>query len=102
MRLGGRKLMVDGIAQQDFNVVKDLQEGSTGLRVPVVEPNCPDVIPFAGIEEIPKPGLAEVHHRIAMEDGGEEYAIDNLVSACKPCHSRETMRERRERARIGG
>jgi 5-methylcytosine-specific restriction enzyme A len=39
----------------------------------------------------------EVHHRVAMEDGGAEYAMDNLVSACKPCHSRETMRERHER-----
>jgi 5-methylcytosine-specific restriction enzyme A len=37
----------------------------------------------------------EVHHRIALEDGGEEYAPENLVSTCKPCHSRETLRERR-------
>jgi 5-methylcytosine-specific restriction protein A len=43
-------------------------------------------------------GIAnEVHHRIAMEDGGAEYAIENLVSTCKPCHSRETRREQTTR-----
>ena len=42
---------------------------------------------------------SEVHHRVAMEDGGAEYALENLVSTCKPCHSRETLRERRERQR---
>src|SRR5918999_5964364 len=51
--------------------------------------------------ELEHPGClgiaSEVHHRVAMEDGGEEYAIENLVSTCKPCHSRETMRERRDR-----
>ena len=35
----------------------------------------------------------EVHHKIAMEDGGAPYDLDNLVSTCKPCHSRETRRE---------
>jgi 5-methylcytosine-specific restriction protein A len=45
-------------------------------------------------------GIAtEVHHKIAMEDGGAEYAMDNLVSACKPRHSRETRREQLERGR---
>jgi 5-methylcytosine-specific restriction protein A len=39
-------------------------------------------------------GIAnEVHHRVAMEDGGAEYAIENLISACKPCHSRATRAE---------
>jgi 5-methylcytosine-specific restriction protein A len=47
-------------------------------------------------------GLAsEVHHRIAMEDGGAEYDLDNLVSVCKPCHSRETRREQVTRGREG-
>jgi 5-methylcytosine-specific restriction enzyme A len=47
-------------------------------------------------------GLAnEVHHRVAIEDGGDHYALDNLVSACKPCHSRETLREQRERGGTG-
>jgi 5-methylcytosine-specific restriction enzyme A len=51
--------------------------------------------------ELEHPGCfgiaSEVHHRVAMEDGGEKYALENLVSACKPCHSRESMRERHER-----
>jgi len=41
----------------------------------------------------------EVHHRVAMEDGGAEYDLTNLVSTCKPCHSRETRREMLERRR---
>lgn len=45
-------------------------------------------------------GIAtEVHHRIAMEDGGAEYEPTNLVSTCKSCHSRETRREQLERGR---
>ena len=55
--------------------------------------------------ELEHPGClriaSEVHHRVAIEDGGGEYALDNLVSACKPCHSVETRREQRERARRG-
>jgi 5-methylcytosine-specific restriction enzyme A len=39
----------------------------------------------------------EVHHRVAMEDGGEAWAMSNLMSTCKPCHSRETRRETRGR-----
>jgi 5-methylcytosine-specific restriction protein A len=44
-------------------------------------------------------GIAsEVHHRIAMGDGGAKYDLKNLVSTCKPCHSRETRREQTTRA----
>lgn len=44
-------------------------------------------------------GIAnEVHHR-AMEAGGEVFALENLMSTCKPCHGRETLREQRERGR---
>jgi 5-methylcytosine-specific restriction protein A len=40
-------------------------------------------------------GIAnEVHHMVAMEDGGAAYDLKNLISACKPCHSRETRREK--------
>jgi 5-methylcytosine-specific restriction enzyme A len=43
-------------------------------------------------------GIAnEVHHKVAMEDGGAKYDLDNLVSTCKPCHSRETRREQVQR-----
>jgi 5-methylcytosine-specific restriction endonuclease McrA len=39
-------------------------------------------------------GIAnEVHHRVPIREGGEVYALANLVSACKPCHSVETRRE---------
>jgi hypothetical protein len=37
----------------------------------------------------------EVHHKVAMEDGGAKYDLDNLVSTCKPCHSREHAGSRR-------
>ena len=32
---------------------------------------------------------AEVHHRIALEDGGEPYALANVVTLCADCHYRE-------------
>jgi 5-methylcytosine-specific restriction protein A len=51
--------------------------------------------------ELEHPGClgiaSEVHHRVAMEDGGSEYGMENLISACKPCHSRVTMAEQRQR-----
>jgi 5-methylcytosine-specific restriction endonuclease McrA len=54
--------------------------------------------PLCALEHPGCLGIAnEVHHRIAMEDGGAEHAMDNLVSACKPCHSRETRREQLQR-----
>lgn len=47
--------------------------------------------------ELQHPGCTqiaeEVHHRMALKDGGEPYSMDNLVSACKACHSKETRRE---------
>jgi 5-methylcytosine-specific restriction protein A len=56
--------------------------------------------------ELEHPGClgiaSEVHHRVAMEDGGAEYALENLVSTCKPCHSRETRREVLTRGGEGG
>jgi 5-methylcytosine-specific restriction enzyme A len=52
--------------------------------------------------ELEHPGClgiaSKVHHRVAMEDGGADYDLDNLVSTCKPCHSRETRREQTMRA----
>jgi 5-methylcytosine-specific restriction enzyme A len=39
-------------------------------------------------------GLAsEVHHKVAMEQGGAAWELSNLVSCCKRCHSKETRRE---------
>ena len=28
----------------------------------------------------------EVHHRVALEDGGSKYDLDNLEVRCRPCH----------------
>jgi 5-methylcytosine-specific restriction protein A len=56
------------------------------------------ITPLCELEHPGCLGIAsEVHHRLAMQDGGEQYAIENLVSTCKPCHSRETRREQLER-----
>lgn len=29
-----------------------------------------------------------VHHRVAIKDGGDPYAVENLVSLCPECHNR--------------
>jgi 5-methylcytosine-specific restriction enzyme A len=39
----------------------------------------------------------EVHHKVAMGDGGAPYSFANAISTCKPCHSRETRREQLDR-----
>ena len=41
----------------------------------------------------------EVHHRIALADGGERLDTANLESLCKRCHSAHTMREAAMRRR---
>ena len=44
-------------------------------------------------------GIAsEVHHQTPLQDGGEPYAMENPISACKPCHSAETRREQQGRS----
>jgi 5-methylcytosine-specific restriction protein A len=32
----------------------------------------------------------EVHHRMAVRDGGDPLDIEGLESLCKSCHSRES------------
>jgi 5-methylcytosine-specific restriction protein A len=50
--------------------------------------------PFCESQEICNGALAnEVHHIKAIEAGGARYAIDNLMSLCRPCHSAKTRRE---------
>ena len=39
----------------------------------------------------------EVHHKVAMEDGGAPYSFANVISTCKPCHSRATRAEQVQR-----
>lgn len=35
---------------------------------------------------------SELHHLVALRDGGAKFARDNVELLCKSCHSRETMR----------
>lgn len=42
----------------------------------------------------------EVHHILPLADGGT-HAPENLMSLCKPCHSRITITERHGRPRRG-
>ncbi len=55
--------------------------------------------PLCELEHPGCQGIAnEVHHKTAMEDGGAEYDLDNLVSACKPCTAeRQQARDARTR-----
>ncbi len=41
----------------------------------------------------------EVHHIVPLMQCvyGQEYALDNLRSMCKPCHAQETARESNEK-----
>jgi 5-methylcytosine-specific restriction protein A len=41
----------------------------------------------------------DVDHVVPIEDGGDPWAMSNLSSTCKPCHSKITNREVRERVR---
>ena len=37
-------------------------------------------------------GATDVHHRIALRDGGALYEVANCLALCHPCHSRRTGR----------
>lgn len=43
----------------------------------------------------------EVHHILPLTDGGT-HATENLMSLCKPCHSRITITEQRRQRPHGG
>ena len=32
----------------------------------------------------------EVHHKVAVRDGGDPFDVTGLESLCKPCHSKES------------
>jgi len=32
----------------------------------------------------------EIHHLVRLADGGDAFALTNLVALCTPCHSSET------------
>jgi 5-methylcytosine-specific restriction endonuclease McrA len=42
-------------------------------------------------------GKLEVHHVVEVEDGGTDDE-DNLVAACKPCHTRFSAQQSQRRA----
>ena len=42
-------------------------------------------------------GRLEVHHRVALEDGGEPYALGNLCALCRPCHFAATAAAQAEK-----
>ena len=44
-----------------------------------------------------KAGRLEVDHIIALEDGGDPWAEDNLQALCRACHIEKTAREYRAR-----
>ena len=39
-------------------------------------------------------GRLEVDHIVALEDGGDPWAFDNLQALCKACHQAKTRTER--------
>lgn len=43
-------------------------------------------------------GRLEVHHRVAVADGGPELDPGNLTAVCVPCHLRLHRKETPERA----
>jgi len=39
----------------------------------------------------------EVDHIIELSDGGSPFELDNLQLLCKPCHSKKSAKEKRNR-----
>jgi 5-methylcytosine-specific restriction endonuclease McrA len=56
--------------------------------------------PLCELEHPGCEGLAtEVHHRVPLDQDDSNrnrYSLEGLVSACRPCHSRESRREQLE------
>ena len=42
-------------------------------------------------------GKLEVDHVVALADGGDPWAPDNLQTLCRPCHIKKTAAENRAR-----
>lgn len=51
--------------------------------------------PWCEMEGCHRPST-EVHHRVAVQDGGSDDEA-NLIATCTPCHASETAREIRDR-----
>ena len=43
-----------------------------------------------------KAGALEAHHIVAIEDGGEPYDLDNILSYCRGCHIAHHRRQRQQ------
>ena len=52
--------------------------------------------------ECEAPWPLEVHHRVALEDGGAPYDLANLVALCVPCHQKQTRRQVAARSEVKG
>ena len=39
----------------------------------------------------------DVHHKVPLSEGGRPFAMENLMSGCKPCHTRHELEERRRK-----
>jgi 5-methylcytosine-specific restriction endonuclease McrA len=42
-------------------------------------------------------GIVQIHHLVEVEDGGTDD-LDNLATACVPCHTRFSARQAQKRA----
>ena len=47
-----------------------------------------------------KPGKLEAHHITPLEQGGDAWALSNIISACRDCHI-QTHRKPESPARAG-
>jgi 5-methylcytosine-specific restriction protein A len=39
----------------------------------------------------------DVHHKVPLSEGGKPFSMENLMSGCKPCHTRHELEERRRK-----
>ena len=45
------------------------------------------------------PFADDVHHRVALEDGGDPFDVTNLMAVARACHNKLTAAERMARAK---
>src|SRR5680860_415266 len=78
---GVRKLVIDGVAQEDLKVVENLEERGRNLGVPVIESDCAAVILPRSLKEGVKTGVADPRRNLVG-------AHENAVSAAREGHGR--------------
>ena len=52
--------------------------------------------------ECEAPWPLEVHHKVALADGGAAYDLGNLAVLCVPCHQKATRRRLAARSKVVG